>query len=204
MHGNRSLNCIIMWDFRFSRRRVWRWLSSRMLRLVVWQKFTDVSLWWRQQAPLNVDKLLPDYTTQHPRRVGVAISSQNALLAWKAEKEKEFFTPFFPFFPKQRWERDNERKEGRRKGYKYALTPSRHVSIGNYTFWLRHTRAETKLFSVARAWRMIKINGEHGRTFNVRSKNAIKIPVSLWSTNWSQNRPSDSGDVHRRFERLKL
>jgi hypothetical protein len=29
--------------FRFSRRRVWRWLSSGMLRRVVWKKLTDVS-----------------------------------------------------------------------------------------------------------------------------------------------------------------
>jgi hypothetical protein len=31
------------WDFRFSRRRVWRWLSSGMLRHVVWYIWTDVS-----------------------------------------------------------------------------------------------------------------------------------------------------------------
>jgi hypothetical protein len=30
------------WDFRFSCRRVWRWLSSGMLRRVVWWKFTIV------------------------------------------------------------------------------------------------------------------------------------------------------------------
>jgi hypothetical protein len=32
-----------MWDFRFSRRRVWRWLSSGLLRRVVWYEFTHVS-----------------------------------------------------------------------------------------------------------------------------------------------------------------
>jgi hypothetical protein len=31
------------WDFRFSQRRVWRWLSSGMLWCVVWQILTDVS-----------------------------------------------------------------------------------------------------------------------------------------------------------------
>jgi hypothetical protein len=31
------------WDLRFSRRRVLRWLSSGLLRRVVWQKFTDVA-----------------------------------------------------------------------------------------------------------------------------------------------------------------
>jgi hypothetical protein len=66
--------------FRFSWRRVWRWLSSELLRCVVWQKITDVlevlaasiiramsnhggskNLW-------NVGKHLPDYTAQQPRR----------------------------------------------------------------------------------------------------------------------------------------
>jgi hypothetical protein len=32
----------LKWDFRFSRRRVWRWLFSALLRRVVWYKFTDV------------------------------------------------------------------------------------------------------------------------------------------------------------------
>jgi hypothetical protein len=32
-----------LWDFRFSRRRIWRWLSSGMLRRAGWQKFTDVT-----------------------------------------------------------------------------------------------------------------------------------------------------------------
>jgi hypothetical protein len=31
------------WDFRFSWRRVRRWLSAGLLRRVIWQKFTDVS-----------------------------------------------------------------------------------------------------------------------------------------------------------------
>jgi hypothetical protein len=31
-----------LWDFRFSRRRVWSWLSSGLLRRLVWYKFTDV------------------------------------------------------------------------------------------------------------------------------------------------------------------
>jgi hypothetical protein len=34
---------IVLWHFRFSRRRVWRWLSSGMLCRVVWKIFTDVS-----------------------------------------------------------------------------------------------------------------------------------------------------------------
>jgi hypothetical protein len=37
------INWIDEWDLRFSRRRVWRWLSSSMLCRAVWQKFTDVS-----------------------------------------------------------------------------------------------------------------------------------------------------------------
>jgi hypothetical protein len=32
-----------LWNLRLSRRRVWRWLSSGLLRRVVWWKFTDVS-----------------------------------------------------------------------------------------------------------------------------------------------------------------
>jgi hypothetical protein len=41
-----KLNRIILvawWDFRLSRRRARKWLSSRMLSRVVWYKFTDVS-----------------------------------------------------------------------------------------------------------------------------------------------------------------
>jgi hypothetical protein len=34
---------ITCWDFRFSRRRVWGWLSSGLLRRVVWYKLADVS-----------------------------------------------------------------------------------------------------------------------------------------------------------------
>jgi hypothetical protein len=41
-HGSNCINT--RWDFRFSRRRVWRWLSSGMLHCVVWYKFTDVSV----------------------------------------------------------------------------------------------------------------------------------------------------------------
>jgi hypothetical protein len=67
------------WDFRFSRRRVWSWLSSELLRRV-WETLADVSgsllppslrcyldeggskhLW-------NVSKRLPDYTAQQSRR----------------------------------------------------------------------------------------------------------------------------------------
>jgi hypothetical protein len=74
------------WDMRFSRRRVWRWLSSGLLRRVVGQKFTGVSeiraasiiramiddggskyLW-------NVGKLLPDYMVQQPRRQVIFMS----------------------------------------------------------------------------------------------------------------------------------
>jgi hypothetical protein len=32
-----------LWDFRISWRRAWRWLSSGLLRRVIWYKFTDVS-----------------------------------------------------------------------------------------------------------------------------------------------------------------
>jgi hypothetical protein len=61
------------WDVRFSRRRVWRWLSSRMLRRVVWWKFTCClhhqcrddggSRYLR-----NVNEHLLDYSAQHSRR----------------------------------------------------------------------------------------------------------------------------------------
>jgi hypothetical protein len=51
----------LLWDFRFSRQRVWRWLPS-VLRRLIWLKFTDVSdvlaasiiwttWWWRHQQP---------------------------------------------------------------------------------------------------------------------------------------------------------
>jgi hypothetical protein len=63
-------------DFRFSRRRVWRWLSSGLLRRVVWQKLTDVSevlveVYRRFRGSnhiWNVGKPLPDYTAEQPRR----------------------------------------------------------------------------------------------------------------------------------------
>jgi hypothetical protein len=60
----------IMWVFRFSRRRIWRWLSSRFLRSVIWQKFTNVSEVFAASIirPWNVVKSLPDYTAQQPRR----------------------------------------------------------------------------------------------------------------------------------------
>jgi hypothetical protein len=38
-----ALSCSSKWDFRFLRRWAWRWLSSGMLLLVVWYKFTDMS-----------------------------------------------------------------------------------------------------------------------------------------------------------------
>jgi hypothetical protein len=40
---NKYFAIFCWWNFRFSRRRVWRWLSSRVLRRVVCYKFTDVS-----------------------------------------------------------------------------------------------------------------------------------------------------------------
>jgi hypothetical protein len=33
----------MMWDFGFSRQRVWRWLSSGLFCHIVWEKFTDIS-----------------------------------------------------------------------------------------------------------------------------------------------------------------
>jgi hypothetical protein len=56
----------LSWDFRFSRRLVWRWLSSGMLRRVVWYKFTDGSE--VPAASIIRRWLLPHYTAQHPRR----------------------------------------------------------------------------------------------------------------------------------------
>jgi hypothetical protein len=60
---------VFLWDFRFSWRQVWRWMSSGLLRHVVWWKLTDVSevlaasiIGW------IISKLLPDYTAQQPRR----------------------------------------------------------------------------------------------------------------------------------------
>jgi hypothetical protein len=41
--SNLFSNTLKLWDFRFSRRRIWKWLSSRMLRSEVSQKFTYVS-----------------------------------------------------------------------------------------------------------------------------------------------------------------
>jgi hypothetical protein len=40
---NRIQRDQVLWNFRFSQRRVWRWLSCQMLRHVVWWKFTDSS-----------------------------------------------------------------------------------------------------------------------------------------------------------------
>jgi hypothetical protein len=62
--------------FRFSWQWVWRWLSSGLLRHVVWYKFTDISevlapWWWRQQAPLNISKLLPDYMVQQTQKIAI-------------------------------------------------------------------------------------------------------------------------------------
>jgi hypothetical protein len=73
---------LCMWAFRFSRRRVWRWLSSGMLRRVVSYKLTDVSevlTASRIRAILHDDdggskhlwsvgQCLRDYTVPHPRR----------------------------------------------------------------------------------------------------------------------------------------
>jgi hypothetical protein len=36
------IKCFRMWDFRFSRRQAWRWLSYGLLRRVVWYKFTGI------------------------------------------------------------------------------------------------------------------------------------------------------------------
>jgi hypothetical protein len=52
-----SLRARNLWDFRFSRRRVWRWLASGMLCHVDWLNFTNVNL-------LNVGKLLHSATSQ--------------------------------------------------------------------------------------------------------------------------------------------
>jgi hypothetical protein len=52
-------------DFCYGTGFNWRWLSSGILRRVVYQKFTNVS---EVLAASIVGKLLPDYTEQHPRR----------------------------------------------------------------------------------------------------------------------------------------
>jgi hypothetical protein len=55
---------IFRWDFKFSWQWVWRWLSSGLCH-VIWMSLPDDGgskhLW-------NVDKLLPDYIAQQPRR----------------------------------------------------------------------------------------------------------------------------------------
>jgi hypothetical protein len=69
-----------MCDFRFSRRKIRRWLSSGMLRSVVWKKLTNhrpddgggKHLW-------NVDQFLRDYTVQHSSRESLA---NNECLQW--------------------------------------------------------------------------------------------------------------------------
>jgi hypothetical protein len=52
-----------IWDFRFSRRRVWRWLSSRFLRRVVWKTAICTSVCYLllilQCTKLNKLKKLP-------------------------------------------------------------------------------------------------------------------------------------------------
>jgi hypothetical protein len=53
-------------DLGFSRRRVWRWMSSGLLCRVVWQNFTDVSD--VLAASIIRTTHLPDYTEQQPRR----------------------------------------------------------------------------------------------------------------------------------------
>jgi hypothetical protein len=69
-------------DFRFSQRRVWRWLSFGMFNRVVWYKFIDIldvlaaSIIRAMNSPddggskhlWDVGKLIPDHTAQHPRR----------------------------------------------------------------------------------------------------------------------------------------
>jgi hypothetical protein len=65
---------ITLWDFRFSRWRVWRWLSSRMLHRAVFCKVTNVSQ--GDDRPddgdgkhlRNVGQFVPDYTAQRSIR----------------------------------------------------------------------------------------------------------------------------------------
>jgi hypothetical protein len=55
----------IGWDLRFSRRRLWRWLSSGMLRRGRCPDDGDSKHLW------NVCKLLPDCTAQHSTRQSI-------------------------------------------------------------------------------------------------------------------------------------
>jgi hypothetical protein len=64
-------NCeirIVSWDLKFSRRRVWRWLSSGLLRRVVWSGDEHRRDDGGSKHLWNVGKLLSDYTAQQPRR----------------------------------------------------------------------------------------------------------------------------------------
>jgi hypothetical protein len=53
------------WDFRFSQRQLWRWLSSGMLRRVMWWVLIDVS---DMLTSYSIIALMVDYTAQHAWR----------------------------------------------------------------------------------------------------------------------------------------
>jgi hypothetical protein len=53
----------IRWDFRFSRRRVWIWLSSGMLHRVVLHKLTDVSEVFTALSVLMMEAVGPSETS---------------------------------------------------------------------------------------------------------------------------------------------
>jgi hypothetical protein len=79
------LYSIQWWDFKFSRRRVWRWLSSGMLSHHP-DDGGSKDFW-------NVGQYLPVYTVQHPRRQP---SSNDRMIN---ELERKWFWPSEKYYP---------------------------------------------------------------------------------------------------------
>jgi hypothetical protein len=84
-----------VWDFRYSRRRIWRLLSSGKLRSAVQWKFTDVlevltaSITrrpndGRDKCLWNTSKRLPDCTTQHPVRQSSSVLCDVAQVTYQS------------------------------------------------------------------------------------------------------------------------
>jgi hypothetical protein len=74
--------CSSWYNFRVSRRGIWRWPSCRKQRHVVWYTFTDVSdvltasvITGISKHHWNVGKHLPDYTVQHHTRQSSSCTS---------------------------------------------------------------------------------------------------------------------------------
>jgi hypothetical protein len=79
---------ICWWDFRFSRRRVQRWLSSGMLRCAVWWILTDVSnvlngLITEAANTSETSVHLPDHPGQHPIRQPSSYNLFFAVTKWR-------------------------------------------------------------------------------------------------------------------------